>query len=136
MSEGVVLVRHSDNQIVFANRRFEEMFGYEPGQMLGLNASRLNADRRSDHDSTVATILGAVERHGAWRGEVHNVRRNGIRFWTWANVSAFEHQDHGMVSLAIQSDVTERRRVDEELAATSGGCWPRPRPSATWAAGR
>ena len=115
MSEGVVLVRHSDNQIVFANRRFEEMFGYGEGQMLGMSASRLNADGRSDEDSTVATILGAVERDGAWRGELHNVRRNGTRFWTWANVSAFEHQDHGMVSLSIQSDVTERRRVNEEL---------------------
>ncbi len=116
MSEGVVLVRHSDDQIVFANRRFEEMFGYDEGQMLGMSASRLNADGRSDSDSTVATILSAVERDGAWRGEVHNVRRNGTRFWTQANVSAFEHQDHGTVSLSIQSDVTERRRVYEELA--------------------
>ncbi len=115
MSEGVVLVRHADNQIVFANRRLEEMFGYAEGQMLGMSASRLNADGRSDVESTVATILGAVERDGAWRGEIHNVRRNGTRFWTWANVSAFEHQDHGMVSLSIQSDVTERRRIDEEL---------------------
>ena len=115
MSEGVVLVRHSDNAIVFANRRFEELFGYGEGQMLGLDASALNADGRRDPESTVATILSAVEEHGAWRGELHNVRRNGTRFWTWANVSAFEHPEHGMVSLSIQSDMTERKRVDDEL---------------------
>ena len=115
MSEGVVLVRHSDNQIVFTNSRFDELFGYDEGQMLGMDATRLNADGRRDGDSTVRQILGAVERHGAWRGEIHNVRRNGTRFWSWANVSAFEHPEHGMVSLSIQSDVTERKRVDDEL---------------------
>ena len=115
MSEGVVLVRHSDNRIVFANRRFEELFGYDEGQMQGMEAQALNADGRRDTASTVATILRAVEKHGAWRGEVHNVRRNGTRFWTWANVSAFEHTDHGMVSLCIQSDMTERKRVNDEL---------------------
>ncbi|HYI36986.1 MAG TPA: EAL domain-containing protein [Thermoleophilaceae bacterium] len=115
MSEGVVLVRHSDNQIVFTNSRFDELFGYDEGQMLGMDATRLNADGRRGGDSTVRQILGAVERHGAWRGEIHNVRRNGTRFWSWANVSAFEHPEHGMVSLSIQSDVTERKRVDDEL---------------------
>ena len=34
MSEGVYLIRTSDGVIVFTNPRFEQLFGYEPKEMV------------------------------------------------------------------------------------------------------
>ena len=58
MDEGVCLVRTDLGQIVYANTRFEEMFGYGPGEMVGLPKAALNyddgsglAERRANGDS-------------------------------------------------------------------------------------
>ena len=48
MAEGVVLVRTADWEIVYANRKFEEMFGYEPGELLGLSVDVVNAQDERD----------------------------------------------------------------------------------------
>ncbi len=36
MTEGVYLIR-TDGTIVYTNPKFEEMFGYKPGEMIGQN---------------------------------------------------------------------------------------------------
>ncbi|MCK4795282.1 MAG: PAS domain S-box protein, partial [Desulfobacteraceae bacterium] len=43
MSEGVYLVRASDGVIAYANPKFEELFGYGPGEMVGRHVSIVNA---------------------------------------------------------------------------------------------
>ncbi|KKM45236.1 hypothetical protein LCGC14_1561070, partial [marine sediment metagenome] len=43
MTEGVNLIRASDLLIVYANPRFEEMFSYDPGEIIGKHASIINA---------------------------------------------------------------------------------------------
>ena len=57
----------------------------------------------------------ALRRDGEWHGEVENVRKDGTRIWCWANVSSFDHAEHGIVWVAVQTDVTERREAEHEL---------------------
>ena len=113
MAEGVCLVRLSDDRIVFANRRFEQIFGYQMGELIGCRVDVLNApgDRAAE---TATEIQTQVAEQGYWHGDIHNVRKDGTVFWTQGNVSTFDHPEHGPVSVAIQWDVTEQKRAQAE----------------------
>ncbi len=117
MAEGVVLVRTADLEIVYANRKFEEMFGYEPGELIGRPVDVVNtADEagprgRGRGDPESAHPRRRLVRAGSQRQE------DGTRFWCQANVSNFEHPLHGTVSVAVHTDITAQRRSESELRA-------------------
>lgn len=117
MQEGLFLVRDSDGIIVYANPRVEAMFGYEAGELPGRNVSCLNAPTARSPEEVAAEIIVELRRSGTWSGEVHNIRKDGSSFWCKASVSAFDHPDHGRVWLAIDTDISKRKLLEEELAA-------------------
>jgi PAS domain S-box-containing protein len=53
-----------------------------------------------------------------WTGEVHNVRKNGTRFWSTANVSTFDHAEYGEVWVSVDEDITERKQAEKALRAS------------------
>lgn len=112
MSEGVLLIRTSDRTIVYANRNFEQMFGYEPGELCGQSMLLLNAP--TDKNLAIAREMTlCVEQFGEWQGEMLNVRKDGSQFWSLAKVSTFEHFQHGRVWLKIHSDITDLKAAQE-----------------------
>ena len=113
MAAGVTIVRATDPTLLYANPRFEEMFGYEAGELIGKPVSVLNAPSDEDPEESADAILESLKQHGRWKGEVHNIRKDGTTFWCEASVSRFEHPEHGTVFVAVQGDITERRRTAE-----------------------
>jgi PAS domain S-box-containing protein len=43
VAEGIFLVGVDDNVIKWTNRKFEEMFGYSTGEMIGMHIDKVNA---------------------------------------------------------------------------------------------
>ena len=115
MSEGVYLVRTSDGVIAYANPRFEEMFGYEPGEMVGQHVSCLNAPTDKSPEQTAIEIMDVMAREGSWQGEILNVRKDGTPFWSYASVSMFDYPEHGRVLVSVHTDITDRKRAEEEI---------------------
>lgn len=118
LPEGVSLVRDGDGTIVHANPAFHRMFGYEPHELHGVHASRLNATERQDPEQVASAIIASLREHGVWRGEVLNMRKDGAAFWTRASVTGSEHPEHGRVWVTMQQDITAERSVRAELART------------------
>ena len=52
LAEGIYLIRISDLEILWANPRFEEMFGYNKGEMIGKTASIVNAPTEKTPETT------------------------------------------------------------------------------------
>jgi PAS domain S-box-containing protein len=115
MSEGVNLVRQSDGIIVFTNPKFDRMFGYNPGEMLGKHISIANAPSELAPEETARAIIDAIATTGEWQGEVKNIRKDGVPFWCHANVSKFDHSDFGEVLVSVHSDITERKGTEAAL---------------------
>ena len=115
MSEGVYLVRAADGVIVYANPKFEEMFGYDPDQMLGKHVSAVNAPTEKSPEETAREIMAFFDEQGCWEGEINNIRKDGTPFWSHASVSAFDHPQHGKVYVAVHTDITDRKRAEEKF---------------------
>ncbi|MFO0964974.1 MAG: PAS domain-containing protein [Gemmataceae bacterium] len=134
MFAGVMLARASDGTILFANPQFSAMFGYGPGELEGQPVASLNAPGAHAPEEVARRIIADLRTAGVWRGEVENVRKDGARFWSAANVTAFDHPHWGRVWVTVQLDITARKRAEAELQrseqrlnlvleATGGGAW-------------
>lgn len=115
MEEGVLLTSVRDGMIVFANPKFEQMFGYEFGGLIGIHVSSINDPAFGDPEALAISIGEVLIREGAWEGEVHNVKRDGTPFWCYASVSTFEHHRYGTVWVSIHQDITERKLAESRL---------------------
>ncbi|MFC1556098.1 PAS domain S-box protein [candidate division KSB1 bacterium] len=114
MVEGVYLIGLNDGKIVYTNPRFEEMFGYDPGEMVGKDVSIVNAPTDKDPVKTTEEIMEVLLRTGEWHGEVENIKKDGTHFWCYANVSIFDHQQYGRVLVSVHTDITDRKIVEKE----------------------
>ncbi len=109
ISDGVMLIREKDEIIVHTSLRFEDMFGYGKGELIGKHVSVLNApDSNRNAIKTDKIIINYVRDHGKWKGVVQNARKDGSIFWSQASVTQFEHSSFGKVLITIQMDITEQ----------------------------
>src|SRR5438094_1991662 len=79
---GIIFVK--DRRIVRCNRRFEEIFGHEPGELLN-QSTRFMFSSDAEYDAGGAPVYEAV-----WRGETQQLRRQHMRkdgSLTWCSIS-------------------------------------------------
>ena len=85
-----VNVCDTDARILFTNPAFDEMFGYEPGELIDQHASVLSAGTMEDNARTFTAITKALERGEPWRGEISSKKKDGTPFPTYARISVLE----------------------------------------------
>ncbi|MDZ7361326.1 MAG: PAS domain S-box protein [candidate division KSB1 bacterium] len=116
MAEGVCLVSDREARIVYANPKFESMFGYEAGELIGKPVHILNYPTPANSSETMAAeIIDVLKQKGEASFEIHNVKKDGTPFWSRANISRFEHPQFGTVWVAVHEDITERKRIEEQI---------------------
>ncbi|MGE5376688.1 MAG: PAS domain S-box protein [Bacteroidota bacterium] len=115
VSAGVYLVSASDGTILHTNPRFDSLFGYGPGEIVGKPVAILNAPTEISPEETAHNIIEALKQNGSWQGEVLSRRKDGMAFWCSATVSTFEHARFGTVWVAARQDITERKQVEAAL---------------------
>jgi PAS domain S-box-containing protein len=115
MREGVQLTRMDDGVIVYTNRSFEVLFGYDPGELVGNHVSILNAPGAKSPEDVANEIIKSLNQKGVWNGEIHNLRKDGTSFWCYANISEFKYQQYGRVWISVHQDITERKQSENEL---------------------
>ena len=119
MAEGICLVRASDGIFVYTNPKFEQMFGYGEGELIGQQMSMINyADENTTFQTFYQAIEAAVLQHGVANYEVCNVKKDGTPFWCQANISVFEHPEYGTVFVAVQQDISEQKQAQEQIKAS------------------
>ena len=115
MSEGVSLVRTRDGLIAYTNPKLDEMFGYARGELAGRHVSVLNDPTERSPEETASQFIRCLNKDGYWRGEVHNIKKDGTCFWCHASASCFDHRVYGKVAVTVQSDITDRKRSEAML---------------------
>lgn len=113
MREGVSV---SDERgfIVYTNPAEDAIFGYEPGEMVGLNVKAQNAYPQEENERIVGEVIAQLQSDGAWSGEWENVRKDGAPFRTRARITAV-HRGDRHYWVCVQEDITVDRLAQDAL---------------------
>ncbi len=104
--------------IQFANRAWADMHGYEMAELIGMHLSAFHTEEQMKRD--VIPFNEEVKRRGHFGGEVGHVKRDGTPFPTQMMVSLLRDGKGDPVGLiGFASDITERKRAEEELGKTN-----------------
>lgn len=114
-----VIVTNRAGQIEFVNDSFTHLLGYQPSDVVGRTPALLKSghSERAMYEELWQTILAG----GVWHGEFLNRTKDGRLVWMSAAVSGVRDDD-GMVRrfVAVEADVTERKRTEATLSAMVG----------------
>lgn len=101
-----------DNPIVFANKAFLDLTGYEEDEVLGRNCRFLQG-AQTDRNS-VAELREAVRTRSSVALELLNYRRDGSPFWNAVFIGpVYDTQGKLQYFFASQLDVTRRRNSEQ-----------------------
>lgn len=107
--------RQPDNPIVFANRAFISMSGYEPEELIGHNCRFLQGP--STDKASVAAIREAITLESQIQIEILNYRKDGSSFWNALFISpVYDAAGSLIYFFASQLNVSRRRDAEDGLA--------------------
>ncbi len=116
MAEGICLISATDGVFVYTNPKFEQMFGYDSGELIGQHVSIINyTDDNTDAKTVYDRLATIVMQNGAATYEVHNLKKDGTPFWCSATASVFDHPEYGTVFVGVQQDITEQKQAQEKI---------------------
>jgi diguanylate cyclase (GGDEF)-like protein/PAS domain S-box-containing protein len=109
-----VAVTDLEFRFVSVNPAFSRITGYSEEEVAGQTSALLNSPQHSDE--FYRRLREAVVRHGHWKGEMWQRRKDGEEFLGWIELS--EVRDTlGARShyVAVVNDVTDKKRAEQEL---------------------
>ena len=109
---GIVHLRQ--RTIVSCNRRFEELFGYAPGHMLGQPTTILYPDQET-YEMLGAEAYPVISSGKTYDREIQMRRKDGSVFWGHGSGRAINPDRPEEGSIWIYSDITERKNALESL---------------------
>ena len=113
-SSAAIMMTDRDARIEYVNEAFVEINGYTAAEVLGKKTSILRSGLTAEdtYRELWQTILGGVP----WRGELCNRRKDGMHAWQDVAIAPV-HDEQGMTThfVAVCSDITERKRMEEDL---------------------
>jgi len=113
MAEGVV-VTDEQGLIVHMNPAANRIWGYERGEVLGQSADIFSALPEPEKTLIMQQVLTALQTTGSWRGRFTNRHKSGHIIYCEAVMSRVEVAGRTLY-VAIEQDVTERIRAEEQL---------------------
>ncbi len=109
---GIIFVR--DRRIVRCNRRFEQIFGYEPSELINQSTHFMFASE-SEYDAGGEAVYEAI-----WRGETQQLRRQHLRkdgrlIWCSISGRAVQTGDPAQGSVWLFEDITQQHEAEERI---------------------
>ncbi|HXH03622.1 MAG TPA: diguanylate cyclase, partial [Candidatus Competibacteraceae bacterium] len=109
---GIVFLKNS--RIQRCNRRFEAMFGYAPGELIGRSARLLYAHEES-WQAIARTSEPLLTRGETFHCELPLRRKDGSQVWCDVMSKAIAAQDLSQGTIWIALDIDERKQAEEAL---------------------
>ncbi|MEA3641408.1 MAG: EAL domain-containing protein [Lamprobacter sp.] len=109
-----VAITDADGALVRVNAAFSRITGYSAEEVLGRNPRLLKSGL---HDQAFYCSMWAdITRHGCWRGELWNRRKNGEVYPQWLSISAV-HDPAGQVGhyVGLFTDLSESKQAQEKI---------------------
>jgi two-component system sensor histidine kinase/response regulator len=109
-----IVITNLEAQIEYVNEAFVSASGYTRAELIGRDARLLQAGPTPQ--TGYAAMSAALAAGGAWKGELHNRRKDGDEYIEYAIITPIRQSD-GRIShhVAVKEDITEKKRIGAEL---------------------
>ncbi|MCG5513893.1 GGDEF and EAL domain-containing protein [Ectothiorhodospira shaposhnikovii] len=113
-SPSIVVITDPDGAIQYVNRRFCEVTGFAPEEMLGVNARAL---AQTPIEEVIQQNLAFTLRQGhTWEGEFRNRKKSGETYWEQARIYPVRDEDGTIVQyIKLAEDITDRKQLTDRL---------------------
>jgi len=112
---GIVFARN--RQLQRCNPRFEQMFGYGPGEMVGKTSEELFASP-AEYASVIERLYSEMAANGAYTVEQQVQRKDGSTFWCKVVAKAIDPKNPEEGAISIYEDITAERASRASLEAS------------------
>ncbi len=108
------VITDSLGNIEYVNPQFCRLTGYSREEVLGKNPRVLKSgDMAPEKYKELWTIIAGG---GAWRGELHNKKKNGEFFWEYAVIAGIKDERGNITKyVAVKQDITERKKAEQDI---------------------
>ncbi|OQY29119.1 MAG: hypothetical protein B6I38_08515 [Anaerolineaceae bacterium 4572_5.1] len=109
-----IVITDLNGNIQFVNPAFSKITGYSLAEALGRNTNILKSGRQSSN--TYKEMWKAITSGQVWQGDVTNKRKDNSLYEAQLTISPIRNTAGKIEQfVAIQRDITERKRAEEEL---------------------
>ena len=112
---GIVFARNRVLQR--CNPRFEQMFGYEPGELIGRTSAELFSSGE-EYGSVIEKLYAEMAATGAYTVEQHVKRKDGSMFWCKVVAKAIDPKNPEEGAISIYEDITAEHATRASLEAS------------------
>lgn len=100
-------------RITKCNRRMEEIFGYDAGELMG-RSTRLLYPSQEEFDAKAPQILASFEAKGFYDEDLALLRKDGSRVWCQSSGRPVDPKNLDRGAIWVFADLTERRGAEDE----------------------
>jgi PAS domain S-box-containing protein len=107
-------VHLKDRHFLWTNETFEEMLGYEKGELQGVPSRMIYIDEE-EYRTYGEQGYKALSETGTFTKELSGIKKDGTPIWLLACMTALKDSDNEAVGIAI--DVTKQKLLEQNLQA-------------------
>ena len=109
-----ILITDVRGSIEYVNPSIQKISGYTNEELIGQNPRIFSSGKTPK--SLYKTLWHTITKGRVWEGEFQNKKKNGELFWEAATISPVTDQNDKITHyLAIRKDITEQKRMTQEL---------------------
>lgn len=108
----MVTIHDRDRRLIYANRHYCEMTGFEESEILGTRQAGEVSRKTLPDEVARQDLIAKSVRGEIWRGEARSVRKDGSMFWIETTVIPWLDQQ-GKISqvVSIGTDISDRKQA-------------------------
>ncbi len=111
-----LLITNTKAEIEYVNPTLIRISGYTADELIGQNPRIFSSGNKSK--SEYKALWNTITNGNIWEGEFQNKKKNGELFWESATISPVTDKNGKITHyLAIRKDITEQKRMTQELIA-------------------
>lgn len=115
-SPSAVVISDTEGYIRYANPKFERMTGYDRKEITGEHTRLFKSG--ATRDAVYRALWKTITSGRIWKGDFENRHKNGNSYYVSAQIAPIFTKSGKIDSfLALQEDVTEKKRLEQELEA-------------------
>lgn len=115
----IVLITNKDGYIEYVNNSFTNVTKYSKSEVLGKKPNILKSGL---HDNAFYEKMWEdIDKNGVWRGDIHNMKKDGSFYWESALITAIKDNDSGNVThyVAVKEDITWKKNYEDRIMVLS-----------------